>query len=219
MGEENCLPTVEESTEPPIRAQRSGNDHGPPTTAGHHHHPHAPEEGPPKSLPAAHTLTAAQVAKELGVDTQYVPLPFNSTLQYHSLLLTCSSHGLTATEAESRLRLYGPNKVKGAEGLSLWAILLRQVSNSLTLVCASVYLPPIQCAFLILLGACQHVSLSRLQRLSPSWTCHLSTTCIIRLLQSRVSLESKHRGDCYRHLDVLASYIDTDHYGNTNAAN
>lgn len=43
-------------------------------------------------------------------------------------------NGLSTTEAESRIRLYGPNKVKGAEGLSLWKILLRQVSNSLTLV-------------------------------------------------------------------------------------
>lgn len=44
------------------------------------------------------------------------------------------SHGLSHAEAESRLRLYGPNKVKGAEGLSMWKILLRQVSNSLTFV-------------------------------------------------------------------------------------
>lgn len=44
------------------------------------------------------------------------------------------SHGLSNAEAESRLQLYGPNKVKGAEGLSLWKILLRQISNSLTFV-------------------------------------------------------------------------------------
>lgn len=50
--------------------------------------------------------------------------------------LTSTSNGLSVEQAESRLRLYGPNKVKGAEGLSLWAILLRQVSNSLTLVSA-----------------------------------------------------------------------------------
>lgn len=73
MGEENCLPTVEESTEPPIRAQRSANYHEPPTTAGQHTdaQPHAGDEGPPTSLTAAHTLTAAQVAQELGVDIQY----------------------------------------------------------------------------------------------------------------------------------------------------
>jgi magnesium-transporting ATPase (P-type) len=156
MGEENCLPTVEESTEPPIRALRSGNDHGPPTIPGQQHHTHVPEEGPPKSLPSAHTLTAAQVAKELGVDIQCVPLLLLNSIPFHiynplSTLLTSPSHGLTATEAESRLRLFGPNKVKGAEGLSLWAILLRQVSNSLTLVCASasMCLLPFLCAFLI----------------------------------------------------------------------
>ena len=44
------------------------------------------------------------------------------------------SHGLSHAEAQSRLQFYGPNKVEGAEGLSLWKILLRQVSNSLTFV-------------------------------------------------------------------------------------
>lgn len=62
---------------------------------------------------AAHTLTALQVAQALGVNPQ---------------------NGLTDVEAESRLRENGPNKVEGAEGVSLWKILLRQVSNSLTLV-------------------------------------------------------------------------------------
>jgi Na+-exporting ATPase len=49
-------------------------------------------------------------------------------------LTDINSHGLTTAEVESRLQLYGPNKVKGAEGLSLWKILLRQISNSLTFV-------------------------------------------------------------------------------------
>jgi Na+-exporting ATPase len=35
---------------------------------------------------------------------------------------------------EFRLQQYGPNKVKGTEGLSLWKILMRQISNSLTFV-------------------------------------------------------------------------------------
>ena len=117
MGEENVLPAVEESTEPPI-CGHSSTYHGPPTTAGQHPYsqPHPRHDGAvPTPLTAAHTLTATQVALELGVDI---------------------SNGLNTTEAESRLRHYGPNKVKGAEGLSMWKILLRQVSNSLTLVCA-----------------------------------------------------------------------------------
>ncbi|KAF2113812.1 hypothetical protein BDV96DRAFT_613638 [Lophiotrema nucula] len=117
MGEENALPTVEESTEPPICAQRSGNYNGPPLRVGqqHHDHNHLQQSSLQNGilLKAPHTLTATQVAEELGVDID---------------------NGLSADEAASRLRLYGPNKVKGAEGLSLWEILLRQVSNSLTLV-------------------------------------------------------------------------------------
>ncbi|KAF1996981.1 potassium/sodium eff [Amniculicola lignicola CBS 123094] len=115
MGEENCLPTVEESTEPPICAQQDGNYHGPPTSAGHplKQQPHASDGEYPTPVPYPHTLTAAQVAQALGVVV---------------------SDGLSVSEAESRLQHYGPNKVKGAEGLSMWQILLRQVSNSLTIV-------------------------------------------------------------------------------------
>ncbi|KAI8628375.1 potassium/sodium eff [Xylariaceae sp. FL1651] len=50
------------------------------------------------------------------------------------LLETSASHGLSPAEAARRLAEYGPNKVKGTKGLSVWAILLRQVSNSLTVV-------------------------------------------------------------------------------------
>jgi magnesium-transporting ATPase (P-type) len=41
---------------------------------------------------------------------------------------------LTSDEAARRLAQDGPNKVEGAKGVSLWTILLRQVSNSLTAV-------------------------------------------------------------------------------------
>jgi len=44
------------------------------------------------------------------------------------------SHGLTSVEAARRLDQDGPNRVEGAKGVSLWTILLRQVSNSLTAV-------------------------------------------------------------------------------------
>jgi P-type Na+/K+ transporter len=45
-----------------------------------------------------------------------------------------SRNGLSREEASARLQRDGPNKVEGAKGLSVWKILLRQVSNSLTLV-------------------------------------------------------------------------------------
>lgn len=43
-------------------------------------------------------------------------------------------NGLSSTEAASRLERDGPNTVREMEGVSVWGILLRQVSNSLTLV-------------------------------------------------------------------------------------
>ncbi|RMZ68235.1 potassium sodium efflux P-type ATPase fungal-type [Pyrenophora seminiperda CCB06] len=65
------------------------------------------------ALHAPHTLSPKEIAQQLRVDVH---------------------HGLSHTEAQSRLQLHGPNKVKGAEGLSMWKILLRQISNSLTFV-------------------------------------------------------------------------------------
>ncbi|EAS34808.1 potassium/sodium efflux P-type ATPase, fungal-type [Coccidioides immitis RS] len=61
----------------------------------------------------AHTFTPSQIASILGVDLE---------------------NGLSSAQAASRLQQDGLNKVKSAEGISLWKILLRQVSNSLTLV-------------------------------------------------------------------------------------
>lgn len=107
------LPTVEETppqdTEPPIRPY-----HGPDSTQHTHSSQPPPRDaGYATVFSAWHTITAPQAAERLDVDPSY---------------------GLLPDEARSRLEKYGPNKVKGAEGLSLWAILLRQVSNSLTLV-------------------------------------------------------------------------------------
>ena len=70
MGESELLPAVEESTEPPI-CGHSSTHHGSPTTIGQHPHlqPHFGHGGTtPAPLTAAHTLTATQVAQELGVD-------------------------------------------------------------------------------------------------------------------------------------------------------
>ncbi|KAI1341332.1 potassium/sodium eff [Xylariaceae sp. FL0016] len=49
-------------------------------------------------------------------------------------LETSIQHGLTSTEAARRLDEHGKNVVSAAQGLSVWKILLRQVSNSLTIV-------------------------------------------------------------------------------------
>ncbi|KAF9691426.1 hypothetical protein EKO04_010817 [Ascochyta lentis] len=111
MGE-TALPIVEETapqeTEPPIGGLNGLRN-------SHHQRQHQPtsDGASPPPLHAPHTLSFEQVAEALRVDI---------------------NHGLSTTEAESRLGLYGPNKVKGAEGLSMWKILMRQISNSLTFV-------------------------------------------------------------------------------------
>ncbi|KAH0541984.1 hypothetical protein FGG08_003616 [Glutinoglossum americanum] len=43
-------------------------------------------------------------------------------------------HGLSTAKAASRLARDGPNKLEEDEGVSIWKVLLRQVSNSLTMV-------------------------------------------------------------------------------------
>ncbi|KAI0390098.1 potassium/sodium eff [Xylariaceae sp. FL0594] len=68
-------------------------------------------------LRIAHTLTIESVAR---------------------LLETSTSLGLSNEEAARRLAADGPNRVKTAKGLSVWKILLRQVSNSLTVVLIAV---------------------------------------------------------------------------------
>jgi len=51
-----------------------------------------------------------------------------------ALLATNIHDGLSDEEAARRLEADGPNRVEETEGLSIWEILLRQFSNSLTLV-------------------------------------------------------------------------------------
>lgn len=61
----------------------------------------------------AHTCEVAFLATQLGVDVD---------------------HGLSNNEAADRLAKDGPNKIEDTERISVFQILLRQVSNSLTLV-------------------------------------------------------------------------------------
>ncbi|RPB21176.1 hypothetical protein L211DRAFT_750474, partial [Terfezia boudieri ATCC MYA-4762] len=43
-------------------------------------------------------------------------------------------HGLSSQDAQARLARDGPNKLEGDEGVGVWRVLVRQISNSLTLV-------------------------------------------------------------------------------------
>lgn len=44
------------------------------------------------------------------------------------------AHGLPPQDAQARLARDGPNKLEGNEGVGVWRVLVRQISNSLTLV-------------------------------------------------------------------------------------
>lgn len=57
-----------------------------------------------------------------------------SPKELEAFLKTSIQYGLTSSDAARRLEEDGPNKVEGAKGLSLWTILVRQVSNALTMV-------------------------------------------------------------------------------------
>ncbi|TGJ82759.1 hypothetical protein E0Z10_g6007 [Xylaria hypoxylon] len=107
MGTEDQL-VVEESAEPPICGQTPSSDA---TSSATKPGPDDPDDT--DALRAPHTL------------------PIN---QLEQLLETDASHGLSHLEAARRLAEYGSNTVKAAKGLSVWKILLRQVSNSLTVV-------------------------------------------------------------------------------------
>lgn len=135
MGTENDL-DVEGQTEPPIcgltRPASASSSHPPsasPTLAG-------TVVTDDSTVPAfdaetAHTLPVSAVGILLNTDVSFV-LPTTA----HPLCPPANrrSNGLDPAEIAGRLQHHGPNKVEGAKGLSLWTILLRQVSNSLTLV-------------------------------------------------------------------------------------
>ncbi|KKY37796.1 putative potassium sodium efflux p-type atpase [Diaporthe ampelina] len=112
MGNEDTA--VEGQTEPPICGFK-----GPPSVQ-----PAEPDSD--KSTVCTKTPSVA----EFSADSAHV---FGAS-QICGYLNTDIKDGLTGAEAAARLQQNGPNKVEGAKGISLWTILLRQVSNSLTLV-------------------------------------------------------------------------------------
>ncbi|KAL2008392.1 hypothetical protein VTN00DRAFT_8374 [Thermoascus crustaceus] len=140
MGIETSPPDVEESTEPPLCSTHEGH----PGSAIDH------SQGDSKHSVESEKVSADLDGRELRHCASCHQAPSEATLlsreeqcKYaHTISATDLSallgvdlqNGLSSAEAASRLRRDGPNKVKGAEGVSMWKILLRQVSNSLTLV-------------------------------------------------------------------------------------
>ncbi|KAI1276918.1 hypothetical protein F5Y07DRAFT_117369 [Xylaria sp. FL0933] len=90
---------------------------------------------PPICEPTCSSDATSQATKQRPDDTNGLRAPHILTIdQLEHLLETDARNGLSHAEAARRLGEYGPNRVKAAKGLSVWKILLRQVSNSLTVV-------------------------------------------------------------------------------------
>ncbi|KAI0129824.1 hypothetical protein BJ170DRAFT_617717 [Xylariales sp. AK1849] len=138
MGIVEDQTTVEESTEPPI----CGHANATSEPVGDGNRRPLPSPDPP---PSPHIASDALAVPT--VDGPSSPTPSNTeAVQPHTVQLgqleqvfeTSFRHGLSDDEADNRLRQDGPNKVEGAKGVSLWKILLRQISNSLTAVLLAV---------------------------------------------------------------------------------
>lgn len=143
MGIETTV-VVEESTEPPICGLTNATRNDSPglksqdlsksttTTATPALSSDAPKVSTNEKItiqPATSDADAQQNRGPVATEPHTVPV---SQLEEH--LETSLQHGLSSDEATRRLGQDGPNKVEGAKGLSLWKILVRQVSNALTAV-------------------------------------------------------------------------------------
>ncbi|KAL5336585.1 hypothetical protein BJX70DRAFT_372346 [Aspergillus crustosus] len=137
MGIETSPLDVEESTEPPICAY--SREH----KSQHHNHPgdvkdthdiekavYPQETAPPQD--ETQTSTNRDSKQDLPSPTHHAHTIDPSSLS--AILNVDFQHGLSNAEAAFRLERDGPNSVREMEGLSVWKIFLRQVSNSLTLI-------------------------------------------------------------------------------------
>ncbi|KAK7934544.1 ATPase Na K transporting alpha [Apiospora marii] len=150
MGETDQI-IVEESTEPPIcgLTNATSSPAGPPSqrdpstlnTRDPSHFAGIPKS--PSPLQTEKGSSSVSIGGTTATTATGAPFSsLNEVAHPHTLPLaelepafgTSFGHGLTGAEAARRLGQDGPNAVKGAKGLSVWEILLRQVSNSLTVV-------------------------------------------------------------------------------------
>lgn len=119
MGVED-QPAVEESTEPPICGHINAT---PETSLGRRNQ----EAVLPDQKSREKTVSSPVEENHLEPHTLAIK-------DLEQLLETDVENGLECGEAARRLERCGPNKMEGAQGLSVWKILLRQISNSLTMV-------------------------------------------------------------------------------------
>ncbi|KAI1405059.1 potassium/sodium eff [Hypoxylon fuscum] len=125
MGIED-QPAVEESTEPPICGYINVTSEKNP---GRRNQGTAAIITSITGLPSSSEKAKSSITREDHVQPHTLAVD-----DLEQLLETDVENGLANGEAVRRLALDGPNKVEGAHGLSAWKILLRQASNSLTMV-------------------------------------------------------------------------------------
>ncbi|KAF7587315.1 hypothetical protein BBP40_007400 [Aspergillus hancockii] len=134
MGIETSPPDVEESTEPPICPYPKEHNLQANNSPSDVKEVYDAAKQPQGQTPTSPQFSSAGPLSQHGLGS---PLHYAHTIEPAQLAVLLDvniSHGLSTTESAARLERDGPNRVREMEGLSIWKILLRQVSNSLTLV-------------------------------------------------------------------------------------
>jgi len=205
MGIETTT-VVEESTEPPICGLTNATRINPPGISTQETTSTTPTilsaESPSNEKPALTPTTDTGGPYQNPVEPHTL-----SVSQLESVFKTNAQHGLSGDEAARRLEQDGPNKVEGAKGLSLWKILVRQVSNALTMVLLIVmalsfaiqdFIEGGVIAAVILLnivvGLCSHCrhrrakssAQGRLRRSKPSISSEVTSSCSMSATSSRL---------------------------------
>ncbi|KAI2793242.1 Calcium-transporting ATPase 3 [Penicillium oxalicum] len=135
----DTLPDVEESAEPSICALREPDlfqQEHPKKSWGSCDLNEKPKgvstssyDLPPKADPSAFPEHALNTNSDLTSQSHLL-----EPAQIAELFETDLNNGLSSAEASERLKKDGPNTVQEIKGVSVWGLLLRQVSNSLTFV-------------------------------------------------------------------------------------
>ncbi|KAJ5624445.1 ATPase P-type K/Mg/Cd/Cu/Zn/Na/Ca/Na/H-transporter [Penicillium lagena] len=129
MGIETS-PDVEESTEPPICPCTGHLQYQHTNVASNSVEAQSSVVNEKSNKPTNEKPTSIQPAKENLEENAHFISPSHLSV----LLQTDVRYGLSSAEAAARLERDGPNTMGEMESVSVWGILLRQVSNSLTLV-------------------------------------------------------------------------------------
>ena len=112
--------STDDDDEPPIRPPASTTSHTNQSNQQHHHFAK-------KSASFHHAATNTVLAVE--------KRPFDrGPAELAQYLRTSLSSGLDDSEAQSRLKQYGKNILKGQGKVTVWAVLWRQVSNAMTVI-------------------------------------------------------------------------------------